>query len=833
MKDKIQLAALLHDIGKFYQRADTYEKENYSWKLLTKEYSNLQTEYCPQYQDKYTHKHVLWTAQFIHEILKISEKSSDQNSLMQLAARHHKPHTFEEQIITLADHLSSGMDRNKHTKDAEAETDFGNYKTTPLLSIFETIGHELQTNKQWKYRMPVSILDTKDIMPVTKEEMPAIEKTYQSTWFDFEKEINQWVANGFEVSRNNADTLYFLLNKYLVNIPSSTQDLPDVSLFDHSKTVAAFSVCLWEYAQEKNITNILELRKATPFILYGADLSGIQKYIYNIVSKNAAKNLKGRSFYLHVITTTIIQKILDELGLYQSNVVYNSGGGFYLLLPNTDRVKNKLNTIQKEIEKELFEKFSGELYLATGFSEMSCDILFEKNIHVSWANTIQEIQNSKRKKFSSLIHDDFNMFFEPQGKGNETERDCITGEELSEGYKKIDICNVNRTTYEQIELGKSLKKTKYWHIIKDSWSDKEVQVSFLGYTHLFKEQEDIRLADLNHICIALNNMDFLPQDRVKSAQYRFDFYGGNDYPVDEEGEPKSFDELTMGQYNKLGIVRMDVDNLGIIFSSGFTKENKTLSRYSTLSRNLDLFFKGYLNTIWTSNENFKNHTVILYSGGDDLFVLGDWKIVMDFASEIRNKFRAFTCQNPLFTLSGGLLLTPPKFPILKASSLAEKTEKIAKSYEDKLEIVTRRVIINNEEKIKTYPKTKDAFAFLDTAMSWDNEYLIAQKLMIQLCEKINNKEYPKALLHTIMHHFNEAKIVNNTITNSRTIWLMNYDFKRRADETKKEEHKEELLLMLKDMIENKFDKKHHTFAMHSFKLYYVAARWAELTIRNQ
>ncbi len=65
MRDQIYLAALLHDIGKFYQRADTGAVK--TSKHLKEETKNLEKYICPQFNGNSTHKHVLWTAQFLTE----------------------------------------------------------------------------------------------------------------------------------------------------------------------------------------------------------------------------------------------------------------------------------------------------------------------------------------------------------------------------------------------------------------------------------------------------------------------------------------------------------------------------------------------------------------------------------------------------------------------------------------------------------------------------------------------------------------------------------------------------------------------------------------------
>ena len=176
--------------------------------------------------------------------------------------------------------------------------------------------------------------------------------------------------------------------------------------------------------------------------------------------------------------------------------------------------------------------------------------------------------------------------------------------------------------------------------------------------------------------------------------------------------------------NKLGVLKMDVDDLGLIFSTGFThlKENEggmSISRLSTLSSQLDFFFSGLVNkfaskfkvykevpnledkfdaidltlqdeeesvfTVYkkkygvelTDDEekslvNYEIPTIhINYSGGDDLLVLGPYDDIICFAQELRNKFKEWTANNDSINLSGGISIISPKFPIGKAVDMSE------------------------------------------------------------------------------------------------------------------------------------------------------------------
>src|SRR3989339_259067 len=133
-RQTIYLGALLHDIGKFYQRAD--EVSVVKSKYLIQEIKNLEDIFCPEdykIKGKRTHKHVLWTAQFFKDMeqhlkgLIIKDNQTTVDSIMRLAATHHNPsgNIINELIIQKADHYSSGADRSKLDeawKDAEEET---------------------------------------------------------------------------------------------------------------------------------------------------------------------------------------------------------------------------------------------------------------------------------------------------------------------------------------------------------------------------------------------------------------------------------------------------------------------------------------------------------------------------------------------------------------------------------------------------------------------------------------------------------------------------------------------------------------------------------------
>ena len=377
----IYLGALLHDIGKFYQRADNKQGEKFN--LLKSEYWSQPEIFCPSYKGSYSRKHVLWTAQFIEDNKDIFNKLDidpfkGEDSLLRLAALHHKPETVLQKIIQKADWYSSAVDRSHDQasiNDGLEDNKWNNFKKRRMVSVFEAIANE--DKKDYNYGVPVKKQElSKHFFPKKYDNLTEL-PDYKGLWENFQIEFKNISTISFDIF---IKTLLYLLEKYTITIPSSTNHLPDVSLFDHSKTTAAFAVSLYDYYKEKN--NLVQIsydESITPVRLIGADISGIQSFIYDIVSKNAAKNLKGRSFYLQLIVDSILRYIIEKLELFPANIVYSSGGGFYLLASNTQSTTKNLLKIEKEISEKLFEKHKTTLFVAIDSIELSESILLPKN----------------------------------------------------------------------------------------------------------------------------------------------------------------------------------------------------------------------------------------------------------------------------------------------------------------------------------------------------------------------------------------------------------------------------------------------------------------------
>jgi CRISPR-associated protein Csm1 len=861
---EVYLAALLHDIGKFYQRAD--ENNAHRSKRLSESTKNLESVICPTIHGSYTHKHVLWTAQFFDDFKKLFSgilTSFNVDEMMRLSSAHHNPwaDNLFERIIQKADHYSSGADRSvvvEAWKDAEEEIDknWDAYKRIRMRSVFEGIG---KTEEGWRYKLPLKE------MAIDESYFPALDdKTnpdYSVLWSKFTKDCELTKTGNIE---SFLGTLLNILEKHTSRIPGSTIHLPDVSLFDHLKTTAAFALALYDWLKDTKQLKpeaIKELSEAKPFALVGADLSGIQKFIYGISGKGAARNLKGRSFYLQLLVDNIVNRLLKKLCLYDANVVYSSGGGFYIIAPNTGSLPELIEDFEKEITDLLFRYHKTDLYLALDFMPFGEKELFVKldskhqplhdTISDVWRKLGEKISLKKSQRFKNKLVDDFDLFFtDTKEKVGLSKKDVITGDELDKDFVLLDrsdpASHVNRYTYQQIELGKNLKKADFW-----IQSDKELPyfnrdafnpIGLGVYNYFISEKERNKQklmlsASADSIrSYRINHADFMI-DTIQGSNniHGFTFYGGNDYPTDgfHEDSPKTFEELagivftdeskserkSSPNLSRIGILRMDVDNLGAVFIHGFPPEKRSFSRYSTLSRSLDYFFKGYINEIWESEKSFTENTQIIYSGGDDLFIVGKWDVLTAMAEEINQKFRDWTCHNKLFTLSGGIAVVPPKFPVLKASILAEKEEKNAKSH-----------LCGQIE--------KNAFSLFGFGFNWDTELQKVNDLKVQIIELSDaDHDLAKGFSSMVNNLSEQAGFLFNNftntyeITNHKAIWLLAYNFKRAIERYDSPFVKEFLNHWAEKVFTGRIDEIDPT-RYHPLQLLAIASRYASYIKRS-
>ena len=186
-----------------------------------------------------------------------------------------------------------------------------------------------------------------------------------------------------ELSRTEQwlNSLLCLLESYLSAFPSSTNtaESPDISLFDHLKTTAAIGVCISEYLAAEQETQFKkrlfdkekQFMDEQAFLLYSADFSGIQKFIYTVASEKALRSLRSRSFFLELAMEHYADELLSLCGVGRTNLLYTGGGHCYMLLPNTTEVRAAIERWNRRFNDWLSGQFGISLFLAHGYTPCS------------------------------------------------------------------------------------------------------------------------------------------------------------------------------------------------------------------------------------------------------------------------------------------------------------------------------------------------------------------------------------------------------------------------------------------------------------------------------
>ncbi len=860
VKEHVYLAALLHDIGKFYQRAD--KKLSDKGNELSDYSKRLANDICPvNDHGRFGYQHVIWTNEFFERFKGILDSvpgirqniwdNNGTDSIANLACNHHKPQTLLQGIVTLADWWSAGIDRqnpttleheNEETNTVNLNWGKDRYKKSPLYSIFNVIKTLHNKTPHGNMAFPLKALslsfsDNKKTVPhaVKSIEDGYNEARYAKLWAEFCEEFPKLPTDSY---KGFTESLTYLLQKYTWCIPSNTNDMSDVSLFDHLKTTAAFAHCFYiHYSTHPedwswdNTNKKLHIKDGiSPVLLVGGDLSGIQKFIYNISSQKAAVSLKGRSFYLQLLIDSVIDRIVRDprVNATRGQVVYSSGGKFYMLLPNTKDVKNALSDLDKEFAEFLWKEHHGQLLLNMDYVAFSFKNGFfcfdghdNENIGQLWKCLAEKLTNKKNQRFKNIILDKYDELFTAQAVSPNDRPCAVTGiegkcEKLDNKDNKDEAVYVLKSVKNQCNLGNTLKDADYVITYQE-----DMHPTYLGskvkceieiahtYSYLFDQNEliddnaefrKITSADVS-LVKRINNVEFLDA-RIKGQKtsYGFLFYGGNKQAQTKTAQNKTFEQLAGDTY--LGVLRMDVDGLGAIFINGLENESKSFSAYSTLSFLLDYFFSGLLNTI---REEFKDDVNILYAGGDDVFAIGRWDQLLKFAERIRNAFREYTGREDI-SISGGIVMVNAKFPISKAAEMAGDAEDKAKKF-------------TKQGESKDTPPSKNAITIFNESISWENEFDFVKSYANQFTSLCSQWNMPRSILHKIMQFH-----IMHKEENPAYLWNTAYYLKRFEEGKNKEIC--DFCDELKNLILTSPQKQ------RNIELLAISARWAELELRT-
>jgi len=484
--------------------------------------------------------------------------------------------------------------------------------------------------------------------------------------------------------------------------------------------------------------------------LVGGDVSGIQNFIYNLTSKGALKGLRGRSLYLQLLPEAIAARILDEFSLTRANLLYCGGGHFYVLLPARGDTNRRLDEVTIRVARTLLAVHGGRLSVGVAARPLVPADFGRTEFGAAWDALHQELAREKRRRFGGLMTNENGIHdvLGPHGSGGE-EACIVCGEEMKSSRDgKCDACGsfeklAGRLTDARViieSVPSSPPETP------STWQE---ALSAIGreYTTLPQPAPE----GLN---LLINSTDFVPEG---FAGFRF---LAKHVPRKEGTESAAELGDIAGHsngINRWGVLRADVDNLGRALAEGLG-ENRSISRLSMLSHLLGYFFSARVQAL-AEDAEFRDKVYLVYSGGDDLFAIGAWSVLPNFARRTYDAFRTFTSER--LTLSAGIFVAPSdKFPVYEAADLAGEAEEAAKADPD-----------------------KDSLNFLGSTVRWSN-LPEAQDIKTRLVELTKIGGLPKSILSTLNASWEQRRQARNGTIPMFPIWRLYYAFKRLKDRHK-------------------------------------------------
>lgn len=786
---------------------------------------------------------------FLEQYLKPNEETE---RLLNCVRYHHKDYLQKAKldkndlayIVYEADNIASGMDRRENEGEEK-----GFDPKLNLDSIFSVFYSDKEIQVANKYPLIYKDINKafnyprKDISLATNSNYEALLNKIKSHFIT--KDINQISIN----------QLLQIIEEGFSYVPSSTNraEVCDISLYVHSKITSAVASCMKLYFDEQQIQDYKKycfnsgskiFRNEKIYLLISGDISGIQDFIYTIPSKGALKTLRGRSLYIDLLLEEFIDEYLEQIGLSRANVLYSGGGHFYILAPNIEDTKKAIDKLQAKMNRWLMENIGINLYLAIGTAECSANNLMKSEAQGNlFAIVNKKLKDDKTIRYSK-DEDFLEHIFNVEKEKDTGKKECNICHNLVDKLWKYNsdeeiACEFCLNLY---KLGQDILTQDLVFVISEEKID--------GGIKIFGKDKDlymyaVNIEDINMFkgkILRIYSKNNLLENDLAIRLYLADYSAKN-----ENDEVMTFDDLAKSSckidkgIKRLGVLRLDIDDLGIAFSSGFVSDKDkiednlryaTLSRYADLSKDISMFFKVAINKICagdlTGCVDFeekafnifgiakapKRKVNIIYAGGDDLFLVGAWDEVLEVAIDINRAFKQFT--NGKLTLSAGMAMFSPTYPISKMAEIAGLLAQMSKNKKDKNSIA----LFGMETNLKANGQLecKHIYTWADFEMKVCKEkmnYLLARLSFDG--DKFNKLSVGKSLIYRLMDLIQLADEDKLNIARFAYV-LARMQPKQDKDEQKRKVY-EDFVSKMYQWINNNEDKKQLATALNLLVYY--------------
>jgi len=375
----------------------------------------------------------------------------------------------------------------------------------------------------------------------------------------------------------------------------------------------------------------------TKGIAIEGDFSGIQRFVSRPVPgvAGAGRRLRSRSFRVLALTRLVANAVEERFPDAEAQLYYSAGGRFLINMAPFPSWQDRLTLLQRDLDTYLLDAYHGELVFHLAGAEFR-----DGKIPVGALGAAMRARKDRPLGCALL-----------NGNGWATGRFAFSATDLDKCKGCGATARLLRSSEEELcqtcvddrELGKRLLST--------------------GQTALARSQDG-----------------FIP---LLGERWNISHGGSLTIPATfyaplEDGQLATFEQIAGRAAGRpyLAYLRIDADRIGQQFRELGGDPRRTWG----LSRLLDSAFSSAVPELIRSK--FPDIYPV-YSGGDDLFVIGPWNEILDFAAAWRSEFGAIT-DNRL-TFSAGIALAKPRQHILtKSEEAKEALEERAKDPRDSI-----------------------------------------------------------------------------------------------------------------------------------------------------
>lgn len=732
---RVAFAALLHDLGKFHERTG---------QPVSGDIDALKTLYRYSHA---AHTAGMWDVieRFAPDLLRgdvtpfagrasAAAGADITDSMANAAAGHHAPQTLLQWIVATADRAASGFERKKfdeYNTDAEGLTfTRKNRYQARMVTLFEQISlQERPSDNKFGHVYRLQALGPEAIFPaerITVEpggDKPAQEE-YAALWKQFIEKLESVPKShrrNWPLWLDHFDSAWLV---YTQAIPSATNRgvVPDVSLYDHSKAVAALATALWRWHAETSRIGAEDLAKLADterpdwseqkLLLVQGDFFGIQDFIFAQgaqTQKHAHKLLRGRSFQVALLAEMAALRLLDALQLPSTSQIINAAGKFLIVAPNTPATHEAIESCRRSFNEWCLKHTYGEIGVGIAHTAASCNDLRSDRFKALMQKLFDALDIAKHRRFdlcgeTGAVRDAV-FPHGPCGYHGRYPADRAAAENIPAS------CGLSR---DQIAIGEALTRKARLLVLRQAESfNKPLDLDYFGYRLVFAVESDIsghygKLAESGDLVRA---WDFDPPEKDGACFHGYarrfvnnhvpmfddidqqysDKYGQweDEAEFDRQYPIKTLHHIACenrrlredGQWiGEIALITLkgDIDNLGTLFQSGF--KEPTFARWASLSRQVNAFFALWLPWYCAHAENGRfRSTYTVFAGGDDFFLIGPWESMLELASAMRKAFACYVARDDL-TFSLGAVMTHPKIPARQLAVAAEAGLDAAKRY---------------------------------------------------------------------------------------------------------------------------------------------------------